>query len=62
MKAGSFGVVKVVCLNPKDILEIGLVGYQRQIFGETTFTETNLQPVPVEILKPDWELIKKVCG
>jgi hypothetical protein len=63
LKPAKWGVVKVVCLNPKkDSFEIGLVGYQRQIFGETTFTETILQPVPIEILKADWELIKKVCG
>jgi hypothetical protein len=63
VKAGAFGVVKVVCLNSKkDTPEIGLVGYQRQIFGEATFTETILQPVPNEILAKDWDLIKKVCG
>jgi hypothetical protein len=63
VKAGSFGVVKVVCLTSgKEPFDNGIVGYQRQFYGETTFTETILQPVLIEILKADWDLIKKVCG
>jgi len=58
----KFGVVKVVSLMPeeKNEPENGLVGYQRQVMGQT-FTECILQPVPVEILKEDLKRIISLC-
>jgi len=58
----KFGVVKVVSLiaEGRDEPENGLIGYQRQFFGKT-FTESILQPVPVEVLKDDLKRIFSIC-
>ncbi len=62
LEAG-FGVVKVVSLNAeKDAPEPGVVGYQRHFFTDGSFTESILQPIPMEILKEgEFEIIQKVC-
>lgn len=58
----KFGVVKVVALNAaEDVPEVGLVGNQRIVF-KSGVTETGLHPVPDDILRGDWEYIKKACS
>lgn len=57
-----FGVVKIVTLNAREeIPEVGLVGNQRLV-SKTGVAETGLHPVPEDILRGDWEYIKKACS
>lgn len=56
--APFYGVLKVACIRasglptipPGWVPSLGLVGVQRQFFGGESFSESPLQPVPVEIL------------
>ncbi len=58
-----FGVVKVVCLNPReDKAEYGFVGYQRKYYpAKVGVSESILHPVPMEVLMADWKQIMSVC-
>ena len=50
----QLGVIKVVTMDADGKMPTpGLVGYQRKAINNGDFSETILQPVPVEILKAD---------
>ena len=54
----KFGVVKIVSFNTKEkVPEVGIVGYQRHIFDKGGTSESNLSPIPAEILRDDLRFI-----
>lgn len=67
----DLGVIKVACFKTSptpttslsEVPSLGLVGFQRQFFGGECFSESPLQPVPVEILMANYaEELKRILN